>query len=322
MKRKSVANYNCFKRFRTDGKDFVSCELCTKYPAIVKQHIRNQRMPKIATMNGAGYRADVVENHLTSDYHIACVNAERISQLKNPDKVLTPMDVAISTANLKRANYIGKLMIQIYTDAKVMTLPAWNWPARYVTGEASNAFQYNQPEESIIPQNLSLQYINPNKHHDLMQFIVNADRDNLKSKIVDCLALSLRIAGSVDRSQMDKIYVLGKLITKTGNAELVFLGMDEQVERGAIGLFQTSLNAMSKMFSKEFVYEYILSKMSSICTDGVNTNRGERGGLWFYLQNEISKIHSMIPLIKIWCVGHRANLTFIDLTKKTQRFRI
>lgn len=51
-----------------------------------------------------------------------------------------------------------------------------------------------------------------------MQFIVNADTDSLKSKIVDCLALSIRTDGSVDRLQIDKIYVLGKFITKNGTA--------------------------------------------------------------------------------------------------------
>lgn len=316
MKRKSTADYNCIKRFRKDEKEFVTCELCAKYPAILRLYIRNQRIPKIATTDGTGYRADVVDKHLESDYHTACVNAERINVLKKPDKVLTPMDVAVSTANEKQATYVGKFMIKVYIDAKILTLAAHNWPARFVASEASNAFHFNQSEESVIPKNLSLQYINPNKHLELMQSIVNADRDNLKSKIVDCLALSVRMDGSVDRARIDKIYVLGELMTKTGNIELVYLGMDEQTKRGAVGLFQTFLDAMSKMFSKEFVYEYILPKLSSICTDGVNTNRGEEGGVWFHLQNEILKANSKIPLIKIWCVAHRANLTFGDLTKK------
>lgn len=63
--------------------------------------------------------------------------------------------------------------------------------------------------------------------------------------------------------------------------------MEEQVERGAIGLFHTVLSAMNNMFTKKFVDEIILSKVSSICTDGVNTNTGEKGGLWFYMQKEI-----------------------------------
>lgn len=92
--------------------------------------------------------------------------------------------------------------------------------------------------------------------------------------------------------------------------------MDEQVERGAIGLFHTMINAMNNTFTKKFVDEIILPEVSSICTDGVNTNTGEEGGLWFYLQKEIEHTNSDIPLVKIWCVAHRANLTFNDLTSK------
>lgn len=315
LKRKSAVDRNCIKRFKKDDKDLVVCELCLKHPNIVKMHVYNQKLPKIATENGTAYRADVVESHLTSNYHTECVNAERISLLTKPNKVHLPIDAAVSKASETQASYIGKLMIQIYMDAKALTLSAHSWPARFVANEASNVFQFNQMNESIIPQNLSLRYVNPNKHLELMQFIVNADTENLKSKIIDCLALSIRTDGSVDRVQIDKIYVLGKLITKNGTAELVFLGMDEQTERGAQGLFQTCLNAMTKLLSKDFVYEHILPKVSSICTDGVNTNKGETGGLWFYLQNEIKKSNSKIPLIKIWCVAHRANLTFSDLTK-------
>lgn len=314
-RKKKAEDYIYFKRFRTDGKDMVSCELCTKNPATVKMHIRNQRLPKIATENGTGYRVDVVEGHLDSDYHEACLNVERINSLKVPDKILTPMDFSISKANSKQADYNGKLHIQVFYDAKCLFLTARSWPGRFVACESSNAFQFNKIDESIIPANLSLQYINPKKHHEIMKSIVDADRKNLKSKIIDCLALSLRIDGSVDRSQMDKIYVCGKLITKEGKQELVFLGMDEQTERGAIGLFRTTLNAMIKMFSKEFVYAHILPKISSVCTDGVNTNTGERGGLWFHLEKEISSTNSKIPLIKIWCVAHRGNLTFGDLCK-------
>lgn len=140
-KKKTV---NCIERFRENGREMVSCELCTKYPETLKLYIRNQRHPKIATRNGTGYRSDVIENHLITDYHIACVNIERIKLFEMPDKALTPMDVSMNNANVKQANNIDKLMIQIYGDAKMLTLAAWHWPARFVASEASNAFQYNQ----------------------------------------------------------------------------------------------------------------------------------------------------------------------------------
>lgn len=73
---------------------------------------------------------------------------------------------------------------------------------------------------------------------------------------------------------------------------------------------------MSKLLVEQLVYEFLLKKISSICTDGTNVNIGERGGLWAYFEREISKIKSNVPLVKIWCVAHRANLSFRDLANR------
>lgn len=48
---------------------------------------------------------------------------------------------------------------------------------------------------------------------------------------------------------------------------------------------------------------------------GTNVNTGEIGGLWAYFEQEILNANSKIPLVKIWCVAHRANLCFKDLSK-------
>lgn len=65
----------------------------------------------------------------------------------------------------------------------------------------------------------------------------------------------------------------------TGTSELIFLGVKEQVERAASGLFKTALGAMEDMFGHGIVYNIILKKVSSICTDGTN-----EGGLWKFLE--------------------------------------
>lgn len=149
-----------------------------------------------------------------------------------------------------------------------------------------------------------------------MSCIVESDLNALRTKMKTCLALSLRVDGSVDRTQIDKIYVLGKIVTSTGTSELIFLGVKEQIERGAIGLLKTALGATKEMFGDAFVNNVILQKASSICTDGTNANSGRDGGLWKYLEDEMAKIGSEIPLVKIWCAAHRADLVFNDLTKK------
>lgn len=293
---------------------YVRCKICMKYPDIVKLHSYNNQIPLIATDEGARFRTTVLEHHFVQNYHKDCVKADRIKTLQLPTPALMPLDVSMNKANKEMANYVGKLLIQICADAKRLTLSAWNWPLRYVASEASHAFSIENGNRSTIPKNLSLQYINPRAHLELMSCIVEADISAMKTKIDKCLALSLRIDGSIDRTHIDKIYVLAKVVTSSGATELLFFGVKDQVERFAEGLLKTALGAMEDQFGREFVYDVILKKVSSICTDGTNVNSGNRGGIWKFLEEEISQNGSEIPLMKIWCAAHRADLAFEDLT--------
>lgn len=52
------------------------------------------------------------------------------------------------------------------------------------------------------------------------------------------LAISLRCDGSVDRAQIDEIYVIIKVINKSGKEEQFFLGADEVYKRGALDILE------------------------------------------------------------------------------------
>lgn len=306
-----MVNRDCFRRFRSDGKEYVRCLLCAKYPETVKLYVYNKKPPPITTEKGTLYRSDVMEKHINADYHAACERADMIKSLSDSNENLAPMDASIKKAIASQSNHIGKILIQVFMDAKILTSAAYNWPARYVANEASNTFDFSKSDQPIIPQNISLNYINPPQHE--------ADRDNIKTMIQECLALSLRVDGSIDRSQKDKIYVLAKIVLKSGERKLVFLGMGEQTKSGAEGLFEATQNAMADMFTSEFVNNYIWPKVSSICTDGTNVNTGEKGGLWFYVEKRIAETESNIPVTKIWCVAHRSNLAFTDLSNNNRK---
>lgn len=187
-------------------------------------------------------------------------------------KASLPIRNALRNMDRKQANYVGKLLIQVFVDAKSLTLAAFNWLARYVAFEASNSFSYDQTTD-IIPD-LSLQYINPTKHLELLSSIVASDIENIKKTINECLAISLRVDGSVDRSQKDKIYVLAKIVKSNGEMKLLFLGVAEQVERSASGLLKATLEAMHSNLSEQFTNKIILKNVSSLCTDGTNVNIG------------------------------------------------
>lgn len=54
----------------------------------------------------------------------------------------------------------------------------------------------------------------------------------------------------------------------------------------------------------------ILKKVSSICTDGTNVNTDEKNSLWVLIDKETKDAGSVIPLLKIWCGAHRAELAW------------
>lgn len=58
-----------------------------------------------------------------------------------------------------------------------------------------------------------------------------------------------------------------------------------------------------------------MQHISSICTDGTNSNTGEKAGLWKLFEDEIRRIESDVPLMKIWCSAHRMELVWGDTCK-------
>lgn len=302
--------------FHKNKERHIRCEFCREFPHIVKQYVP-QKPPAITTIQGTRYYSRTLTYHLDTQYHKECSKSHRIKSTEL--KEAAPMDVAINKATKSQIDKVGKLMIQVYLDAKRLNLPPHSWPSRYVAGEASHAYDSSNQSKSVIADNIDLQYVNKPGHSILMKAIVESHFELFSQKIKDCLAFSLRVDGSVDFTQIDKIYVLGKLVNKDGTSELIFIGIAAQTERKAEGLMKAVENALQihTCEAKE-----ILCKLSSICTDGTNVNSGEEGGLWALLEKKMQNAGSTIPLIKIWCAAHRAELAWknaADLVKEVNK---
>lgn len=222
------------------------------------------------------------------------------------------MVAAINHANQRQINHVGKLMIQVYLDAKRLNLTPHSWPARYVASEASNAYDCMNENKNIIAGNIDLQYVNRPGHFNFLSTIVKSDQKNFAQKVNECIALSLRIDGSVDFTQIDKIYVMAKLVNKDGSAELVVIGVAQQTQRLVAGLMAAVMDALKINIDDPKI---ILQKTSSIVTDGTNLNSGDRGGLWTAFQTEAIKAGSKIPLLKVWCAAHRSELAWKNTAK-------
>lgn len=126
------------------------------------------------------------------------------------------MDVHISKSNREKANHIGELLLQVFSDAKKLTLSAWSWPSRYVATKSGQSFDFSA-SETTIPSTINIQYVNPHSHFQLLDVITRSYKDEFKQKILDSRACSIHVDGSVDRKQIDKIYILLKIINQKGD---------------------------------------------------------------------------------------------------------
>ena len=112
--------------------------------------------------------------------------------------------------------------------------------------------------------------------------MINSHRKTLANTIKESFASYLRCDGSIDRTQVDKIFTMLKIIDKDAHEQLLFVGAKESEETGAAGC----LNAFKDSCAEtEAGMDFsILQEVSSIVIDGTNMNIGERGGLWALLE--------------------------------------
>lgn len=276
-------------------------------------HALSTHQPRITLEVGTQYRCSIVEAHLKAPYHIAAAKAALIKANTNIEAVTT-LEKMISKSQEKLANRIGRYATCVFVDAKRLTLSAYSWPARLVAHEYGAAYNINNREQSANAiKKIPLQYVNPTSHAEILNCIVAVEGDLLSKKIENCIALSLRADGSVDRTNQDKIYVLAKIVNSEGKQETLFLGMGAQSQRGAGGLF----NAIKEIINAagEHLYLKVLKKMSSIVTDGASVNIGERSGLWKLIDDDAKVHNARQNILKIWCAAHRSDLSLKDLKK-------
>ena len=201
------------------------------------------------------------------------------------------MRKAFATGQLRLANKIGKLMLHVYHGAKSVTLSAHSFPFRVVVGELGNSFQCDCPDKS--KPTLDLQYLSVNSHSEMLSCIVLSDKKTLQKKHLKALAISLRCDGSVDRTQLDKIYLIAKLVSPTGVAENVFLGAAEPQTNGRKSVHDAILTACARtvrLGSDDDLSmqeaKILFCRASSLVTDGASVNVGQRNGLWALLEKD------------------------------------
>lgn len=301
----------CLTFFHYNKLHFVKCKACLQFPEIVKLHCSNNKPPPITTNAGTKFLEKIVKDHLISKVHLECFKAYQQSLLSLADLLeKTPIGRSLDHSTLVLANHIGKLMIHAYGSVKKLTLSANTFPARIMMNNMANKFNFNNNSEE---SEYNLNYVTPASFREFLEVIVQCHRPKLEQLFINSLALSLRCDGSIDKTQIDKIYTMVKTISKDGSDNLYFLGAAEPEERGAKGLLGAVQNGCRKTLGRNA--SSILKLISSIVTDGAAVNTGEKNGLWtlFYeflkniclAENEENSELKLPPLLKIWCAAHR-----------------
>lgn len=307
-------DFSVFVPVNNAGRRLVRCSVCFEHQSVATLFAaKKNQLPVICTESGTVPRKELLVLHLESQMHKECVKMQHIAKLQPDDPhahATPPVKQMFSIQQQKIAGKITGCLYTVFNDAKRGTLSAWSWPSREVAhmlGTIAEQSGLTDVSSSDIP-NTNLQYINPQMHNELLGCIVEADKENVKKKVLNSLAISLRADGSVDRTQIDNVHVMAKIVTAEGCENNIFLGFKEPESRGADGYCTALKDAV------EFIVEWkeIFPKVTSIVTDGASINVGDKSGLWARLQKLRDEVEDSktIPLLKIWCTVHRSSLAW------------
>lgn len=80
---------NCIKSFKHDQgtNRYVRCEICFKFPEIVRRGCNNNRNPAITLESGTRFRRQTVVDHFASSYHKECKRAHSLKSTDVGEKI-------------------------------------------------------------------------------------------------------------------------------------------------------------------------------------------------------------------------------------------
>ena len=88
----------------------------------------------------------------------------------------------------------------------------------------ASKLKYNSDDNIFTNTNLHAPYAYRISIH-YNRYIPRYIYGNITKQIKNATAISLRSDGNVDRTHVDKIYILAKVIDKVGNESFIFLGL-------------------------------------------------------------------------------------------------
>ena len=164
-------------------------------------------------------------------------------------------------------------MLRVFNDANRLTLTPHSFPSRIVAEMLSTNFDIINNQKSI--NTCDLQYLNPTAYRELLASIVETDKAAFCDKLMKSSAIPMRCA--VDRTQIDKIFVMTKVVHYGGAENLYFLRVDECPQRGAKGLLMAVRNACINTVSEPVFNKLLLKYHLSLQTELIATQERRMG---------------------------------------------
>ena len=140
LQMKTKLSDSCFEYFKREskGRNYVRCNLCRKQEATIKTFRKSKRIPALCTLEGTIPRKMILIQHLESEMHKKAVEADKVSHFSSAEKVQkTQLGNMINKSNAQVKNKVAGLVINVFNDAKKLTLSAWSWPSREVANMMS-----------------------------------------------------------------------------------------------------------------------------------------------------------------------------------------
>lgn len=162
-------------------------------------------------------------------------------------------------------------MIDVFNDAKRVTLSANVWPSRQISHQIAKKFMGGD-----LPSNeFNFQYLTPENHAEFLDCIVESDLPNVTRRLQESLAVSLRLDGSTDSTQQHNVFAMAQVVDKDATCANLFLGFGTPKDSGGSHYLRCLQDIPTKILS----WEELFSLVSSAVTDVESLNSGHLTGL-------------------------------------------
>ena len=132
------------------------------------------------------------QGYLDNEAHKESLRPNRLKMLATNEKIQTvPLFEIADTQKTKLTDKMGKLVVQLYNDAKCLSFSSHSWPSRVVASEIAHQFDFKSPFQSYDASFLDLQYVTPGSYEDILRMVIAFNAPRIIKVVDKCLAVQL-----------------------------------------------------------------------------------------------------------------------------------